>query len=45
MINDMFCQMVGEDATADFWEDFKDNYITRADIDFIARMLRVGWSA
>ena len=36
MINDMFCQMVGEDATADFWEDFKDNYITRADIDFIA---------
>ncbi len=36
MINDMFCQMVGEDATAGFWEDFKDNYITRADIDFIA---------
>lgn len=36
MINDMFCQMVGEDATAEFWEDFKDNYITKADIDFIA---------
>ena len=36
MINDMFCQLVGEDATADFWEAFKDNYITRADIDFIA---------
>lgn len=36
MIHEMFCQLVGEDATADFWEDFKDNYITRADIDFIA---------
>lgn len=36
MINDMFCQLVGEDATAEFWERFKDNYITRADIDFIA---------
>ena len=35
-INEMFCQLVGEDATADFWEAFKDNYITRADIDFIA---------
>lgn len=36
-INEMFCQMVGEEATADFWEAFKDNYITRADIDYIAR--------
>ncbi len=36
MIHEMFCQLVGEDATADFWEDIKDNYITRADIDFIA---------
>lgn len=35
-INEMLCQMVGEEATADFWQDFKDNYITRADIDFIA---------
>ena len=35
-INEMFCQMVGEDATADFWEAFKQNYITKADIDFIA---------
>ena len=35
-INEMFCQMVGEDATADFWEAFKDNYISRADVDFIA---------
>lgn len=36
MINELFCQLVGEDATADFWEAFKDNYITKADIDFIA---------
>lgn len=35
-INELLCQMVGEDATADFWESFKDNYITKADIDFIA---------
>lgn len=35
-INDAFCQMIGPDATAEFWQKFKDNYITRADIDFIA---------
>src|SRR5574344_2764610 len=31
----MFCQLVGPDATADFWKAFKDNYITRDDIRFI----------
>jgi len=36
MINDMFCEMVGPDFTADFWKMFKDNYVTRADIEFIA---------
>lgn len=35
-INEMFCQMVGEDDTADFWEAFKQNYITKADMDYIA---------
>ncbi|WP_295938252.1 glycoside hydrolase family 5 protein [uncultured Alistipes sp.] len=35
-INDMFCQMVGPDFTAEFWRLFKDNYITRADVEFIA---------
>lgn len=35
-INQMLCQLVGPDRTAQFWQDFKDNYITRADIDFIA---------
>ena len=34
-INEMFCQMVGPDFTAQFWKDFKDNYITREDIRFI----------
>lgn len=34
-INEMFCQLVGPDATADFWKAFKDNYITRDDIRFI----------
>lgn len=36
LINDMLCQMVGEEKTADFWEAFKDNYIRRSDIEFIA---------
>ncbi len=35
-INEMFCEMVGEEFTADFWKHFKDNYITRKDIEFIA---------
>lgn len=37
MINQMFCQLVGPHTTASFWEEFKNNYITRADIDFIAK--------
>ncbi len=36
LINDAFCQLVGEEVTANFWQAFKDNYITRADIEFIA---------
>lgn len=35
-INQMFCELVGPDFTADFWKQFKDNYITREDINFIA---------
>ncbi|MCM1153386.1 MAG: glycoside hydrolase family 5 protein [Muribaculum sp.] len=35
-INDTFCELVGPDKTAEFWAAFKDNYITKADIDFIA---------
>lgn len=34
-INEMFCQLVGPDFTADFWKQFKDNYVTREDIRFI----------
>lgn len=36
-IHEMLCQMAGEDAAAEFWEEFKNNYITREDVDFIAR--------
>lgn len=35
LINEMFCEMVGPDFTADFWQQFKDNYITRDEISFI----------
>ena len=35
-INEMFCQMVGSDFVADFWKAFKDNYVTRKDIECIA---------
>ena len=33
-INEMFCQLVGPDFTAEFWKAFKDNYITREDVQF-----------
>lgn len=35
LINDMFCQLVGPQFTAEFWKKYKDNYITREDIAFI----------
>lgn len=37
MINEMFSQLVGPEATAQFWRNFKDRYITRKDIEFIAQ--------
>ena len=36
MIDLMLKEAVGPDETARFWKQFKDNYITRADIAFIA---------
>jgi endoglucanase len=36
MIDEMLRQMVGPDAADDFWRVFKDNYVTRKDIEFIA---------
>ncbi len=36
-INDMFCELVGPDFTAEFWKAFKDNYITREDVLFVKR--------
>ena len=35
-INLMISQLVGPDFAVEFWKAFKDNYITKADIDFIA---------
>ena len=37
MIDLLFKEAVGPDFTAQFWQQFKDNYITCADIDFIAQ--------
>lgn len=36
MIDLMLKEAVGPDFTAEFWQQFKDNYVTKADIDFIA---------
>ena len=35
-INELISQLVGPEKAAEFWKQFKDNYITKADIDFIA---------
>ena len=37
MIDLMMKEAVGPDFTAEFWQQFKDNYVTKADIDFIAQ--------
>ena len=36
-INEMLSQLVGPDEAAAFWHDFKDSYITREDISFLAK--------
>lgn len=35
MINDMVCQIAGPDFAREFWEVFRENYITEEDIRFI----------
>lgn len=35
LINEAFCELVGPDFTAWFWQEFKKNYITQADIKYI----------
>lgn len=35
MINDMVCELAGSDFAREFWQAFKDNYITAADIAYI----------
>ena len=36
LLNELFCELVGPEKTAEFWKNYKDNYITKEDIDFIA---------
>ena len=35
LINDAFCESAGPDFTRNFWKEFKNNYITKADITYI----------
>lgn len=35
LINEAFCELVGPDFTAWFWQEFKKNYITKEDIKYI----------
>ena len=35
LIDQAFREMVGPDAVNQFWKDFKDNYVTREDINYI----------
>ena len=37
MIDLLFKEAIGPDGTANFWKQFKDNYITQVDIKFIAQ--------
>ncbi len=36
MINEALCQLVGPTEAAEFWKEFKNNYITEEDFRFIA---------
>ncbi len=36
MINEAICELVGPAEAAEFWKAFRDNYVTEADIKFIA---------
>lgn len=38
MINEALCQLVGPTGAANFWREFKDNYITADDFEFIASL-------
>ena len=36
MIDKMFRELVGDEATDEFWQDFKSNYVTVDDINYLA---------
>lgn len=38
LINQMFCEMVGPDFTSDWWQMFKDNYVTLDDFKFLKQI-------
>lgn len=35
LINQMFCELVGPDFVAEWWQIFKDNYVTIKDFEFL----------
>ncbi|MDR1779698.1 MAG: glycoside hydrolase family 5 protein [Tannerella sp.] len=37
-INQAFSEMVGPDFVAEFWKKYKDNYVTKSDIDFLSKI-------
>jgi endoglucanase len=37
-INDVICELVGADEAREFWKKFRDNYITREDIQYIKKL-------
>ena len=37
-MNDAICQMIGPDAVDEFWRKFKDNYVTRRDIEYLVSL-------
>lgn len=38
MIDQMFRELVGDKATDDFWQNFKSNYVTVGDINYLASL-------
>ena len=35
LINNVLCELIGPDATREFWQKYRDTYVTREDIRFI----------
>ncbi len=37
LIDEMFCEMVGEEFVGDYWRKFRENYVTAEDIAYLKR--------